>query len=317
MKFSNYINEASNKFIKILSKKSLSDFTRTNYTVKNKTGGELRFNGDSKSCEYCYTNGSSIFSVKGEDFWVATRVGPSTIEFIIYDNEGDFINSEFIKLKKGVELFRNVIPGLEMPAVLKFLGKETLTDKFSTIERDGNNIKFILKNGAIKKLYLGRVVKGSSDLPRAKREILNFISLLEENGQKVRRKIMTQLEVLFPEIFGEVDFVLDDSIVHLLDNFSKDAYYAKFINGMDNDSRTGWGVHIDENGVQVHGMIGNLSTGFNSKRFEFKKKPTNLAGLKRFMKSSGAIDYIIELSKAIFGEMESYRNYVKNGGVLD
>jgi len=35
------------------------------------------------------------------------------------------------------------------------------------------------------------------------------------------------------------------------------------------------------------------------------------------MIKSGAIDYTVALAGRIFGEMEAYTNYIKNGGVLD
>jgi len=319
MKYSNFINE-STKYLNKIIKLSASDFEKTGYTIKNDVGGEIRFFDDSASCGGTYSRGSTVFEVKGMDIQIATRVGVNSIELIVFDENGDYLTSEMVTLKKGISLFRKIMPNLEMPYAVfpnNKWNEPVFTAKFETIIRNTNNRPvFILKNSAQNEIPFYRGDSTSKNKGSVEDEIVKF----EKAGQKIRPKAVKILKEIFPELYGEPDFELNDSILVGFDKFSKDKLYQKFLNRMDKDSRTGWAIEINSKGVYIHGLIGNTSDGYVGKRFEFSdygKTPNSMNAMKKFMISSGAIDYTIALAGRIFGEMEAYTNYIKNGGVLD
>jgi len=319
MKYFDLISE-STKYLNKIIKLSASDFEKTGYTIKNDIGGEINFFDSSAGCEGTYSKGSTLFDVKGMDIQIATRVGANGIELVVFDDNGNYLTSEMVTLKKGISLFRKIMPNLEMPYAVFPNNKRNepvFTSKFETIIRNTNNRPvFILKNSAQKEISFYRGDNTSKNKGKIEDEIAKF----EKAGQKIRPKATKILKEIFPELYGEPDFELNDSILISFDKFSKDKLYQKFLSGMDKNSRTGWAIEIDSKGVYIHGLIGNTSDGYAVKRFDFSdygKTPNSMNTMKKFMISSGAIDYTIALAGRIFGEMEAYSNYIKNGGVLD
>jgi hypothetical protein len=314
MKFNDFINEGT-KWINKISKLKPSDFKRTKSAVQS-YGGEVSFDtaGKDISSSY-YGDRAVIYYIEQFDIYVCTEVTAKTVEFMIYDNDFKLDSVETITLKSFIKKFSQMIPGLQMPWKVRIKGGFELVSKLDKLIRDKNDIViFLFKNGAEHK-----VSRYSDDKLEYKNTILSEIDRIAEMDKTIKNKALKMLKEIYPEFF-EIDFKLDNELLIIFDKFSTDKIYQKFIKGIDNNSRTGWGITIDEKSIQVHGMIGNTSDGFRIKAFKYKDfgdTPKSEADLKKFMKKSGAIEYIVDLGARIFGEMESYRNYMKSGGSLD
>jgi hypothetical protein len=317
--FKNFINEGEN-YLKQIIKLSASDFKKTGSTIKNNVGGEVRFFDRSAGLGGTYTNGSTVFDVEGMDIQIATRVSATYIELVVFSDEGDHLATETVTLKKGVKMFRNILPDLKVPYAVfpdNKWNEPVFTAKFDTVIRNTNDkAVFILKNGAQHEIQSYRGNSANKSRGYIDEEIEKF----ERAGQKIGVKARRILKEIFPEYYDAPDFILDDSILIGFDKFSKDSLYLKFLKRMDKESRTGWAIEVKKDNVYVHGLIGNTSSGYRGKEFkysDFGKTPTSMATMKKFMIKSGAIDYTIALAGKIFGEMEAYTNYMKNGGSLD
>jgi len=314
MKYIDFINEGT-KWINKIAKLKPSDFTRSKKAIESYCA-EVSFDTADKNITSSYSKDRNIlYYVKAFDIYVCTEVTPKQVEFIIYDKNFNLEPIETITLKSFVKKFSQMIPGLEMPWKVRTEKGFVLTSKLDKLIRDKNdNVIFVFKNGSEYK-----VNKYSDDILEYKKSVTRTIDDLSEMDKSIKNKAQKMLKEIYPEFF-ETEFKLTNDLLVIFDKFSKDKIYQKFISGINNSSRTGHGIVIDDKSIQVHGMIGNTSDGFRSKVFkysDFGGVPKNESDMKKFMKKSGAIDYIVDLGTRIFEEMDAYRNYVKAGGTLD
>jgi hypothetical protein len=253
------------------------------------------------------------------------QVNSSDIGFQIYSNDGIKVEVSLYKIESNnlismgsktypVKKFFEMIPSNLIKKPL-YIVKGKPLEKFSHFEFNEkyNDLNFVMSDGSKWSLYLG---KGASHI-ESKGKIDSKIEEYQELGIKIPSSEIKKLSILLPDLYGKIDFQLSNKVLPDVVKFDKNPYYSKFLLNIDNESRTGKGIRISENGISVHGMIGNLSSGYRSKSFEYTKKPTSLKELKTFMGKSGCIDYIISLSKSIYGEIDSYHAYIAAGGSKD
>ena len=125
---------------------------------------------------------------------------------------------------------------------------------------------------------------------------------------------------MFRELFLESGGKNSDAIWENPEKISRDKDYIEFINTQDPNERSGHYAVFASKQLSVVGQVGSTSRSFQTKGFRFgpgESKPTTPAELKKFLKKSGAMDFIIALNKAMNKEKDRYRNYMSSGGVKD
>lgn len=307
--FKDMLNEAAApRWAKILKNLDKVEATRSN--LSNASLDLAWYGSDRKGViNYSTNTKGTVYRIDGLLFEFATRF-ISVKEFeILYFVKGSYESSEFITVNKLTKDMLKAKSWTQAPYYLLDKAVTTIT----AITGDENHLLFHFKNGSTYKTTFGYY----KDPIEKKGFIEQRLAELDGYGFKASAKAKKVLPALVPSAYGETEFKLDNTLRTQLDKISKDKVYTKFVNKMSPESRTGWGITINEKEVLVFGMVGNMSSGYRSQRFQFNKQPKTFAAFKKFMIDSGAVDYTIDLGVSIFGEMESYSNYIKNGGALD
>jgi len=312
--FTESINEASvsDKWALIL--KNIKNIKKTNYSVNNGKL-DLAWYG---SCYGCINNSTTqkgiLYNIKGEDWSFTTNFTDSkALKVRYYNADNDAYDYDLIPFNTLTKQMKKVKAWSGTPIQIN----DEKTSKYSHFAKSTkwkDNYDFVFADGQVISVDVDK-----NDEPTVRRaSIENKIAQIEEWGYKIARKVKPDLERFFPELYGSnAGFTLDNNIWLQASKISKDKDFLSFINSMDNESRTGHGVKLDRQGVSVHGMIGNTSSGFRSKEFTWKIAPKSFAEFNKFIKSSGALKYIIELQQAMHKSDSAYRNYMSNGGAMD
>lgn len=269
------------------------------------------------SCKGCINFGmnkrGTLYKLKNEDWMFLTYFNTNkSLSVIYYDANGDLMDQELIGLTPLTKMMVKSGAWKGRPVHIN----KVATSKYVTFQSDPKYksvYNFVFSDA----MEISVNVYKSDELAVQKGNIESKIKEIESWGYKIAKKVKPDLERLFPELYGEVGFELSNKIWLLATKLSTKAEFQQFINNIDNDSRTGSGIKFSKNGFRVHGMIGNMSSGYESQEFIYKKVPTTLAAFKKFLTTSGALKYIIGLQLRMSGESKRYTDYMANGGAMD
>jgi len=311
--FTESLNEAkvSDKWALIL--KNADNIKATGYEAGDKSL-DLAWEACKGCINYYETTKGKLYKIKGQTWSFFTSFENDTSLTVTYfDANNKFLYKDSIPLKLLTKQMKKI--GSWSGTPIQINGVKT--SKYSHFEKSRkwkSAWNFVFADGQVVEVNVY-----SNDEPQKQRaDVLNKIAEIESWGYKIARKVQPDLERLLPDLFtNKSGFMYDKSIWMKANKISKDPMFIKFINNMDKESRTGHYITLYKDSIRVHGMVGNISSGYESKTFTFKKQPTTFAEFKKFFITSGALDYVIDLQKRMSVEDNAYANYIKNGGSLD
>lgn len=216
-----------------------------------------------------------------------------------------------------------------------FIIDNTLVSKFDHINATSDDsgyarVKFYFKNMPYPKTFTTSTLGGAK--LRLKKEVEEFLDKIESasNGQNMS-KVRKQLSIDLPEIWPNVsknceipqaeiqDYnagLQEKLIMKIAEKMKKinpafakilyssklsgshEAYHYKFIMRKDK--------------LEISGYIGNCSSDYWSKKFEFKKPITTLNDLIKFIQSCGIIEYSLDKTGKATAEGNRFGEFYKN-----
>ena len=275
---------------------------------------DLTWYGECNGCiNYGMNQKGTLYKIKHAEWMFYTFFNTKNDLTVVYtDAEGSIEDQEDIKLTTLTKMMVKAKAWEGKPIHIN----NTKTSKYVTFQKGtkwASEWEFVFDDG----MTVTASIYRDDEPAKAKASIMNKIQEIEGWGYKIAKKVQPDLERLLPHLFGDTGFSLNKTVWLNASKIDKTAEFQQFINSMDSESRTGCGIKILSTGIRVHGMVGNMSSGYESEGFDWKKKPNTLTEFKKFMKTSGAIKYIISLQKAMHGESKAYADYMANGGAID
>lgn len=188
----------------------------------------------------------------------------------------------------------------------------TALEKFSHFSKEGDRLNFVLADGS-KSIYVN--IGTETDIS-TKKDIDNRIKEFEGWGFKIPKEEKEKLKVMFPDLYGEIDFELSQKILpKLADEFTKiDPEFSKFIKNTDINTRMKHGIMISQNSVKVFDWVNNSSKGYMSKELEFTKEPKTIKELVNIIKNSDLIPFIKNVIKKSNSYYAGFDAHVKATG---
>jgi hypothetical protein len=306
--FIDIVNESTTKIGKydindLLSKglessnwgKKVSSWHLSNYTKAGKFYGQDQ-EGSAK-----------ILKVTGTTVGIQVISSNSTISVDLFNleaNPPETIGHSSYTIKTFFDIFSKYI---QAPLTI---GGKPIT-KFSHLEKNDNNLDFVMQNGTRVSVWLGQ-----SLTPESVKDINDKIEELTDKGFTIPKSVLKQLEVMFPELYGDVDFTMSSKIIPALAReFAKtDPVFAKFILKTDTETRMSHGIAISSDSVKVFDWIGNTSSDYRSKTLKLTKTPKNVKELATIIKKSDLIPFIMDVIKRHAGNSAGFADYVKRTG---
>jgi len=237
------------------------------------------------------------------------------------------INSESLKLHDFIKKY-----GVKS---WPFIIENILVNKFDHINVDSDDsgyaqVKFYFKNTPYPKTFTTSTLGGAK--LSLKKEVEKFLDEIESasNGQNMS-KIRRQLSIDLPEIWPNVSknceipqaeiqdynaklqekliIKISEKMKKINPAFAKLLYSSKL---SDSHEAYNYKFIMRKDKLEISGYIGNCSSGYWSKRFEFKKPITTLNDLIKFIQSCGIIEYSLDKVGRATAAGNRFRDFYKN-----
>ena len=261
------------------------DVTRTYPTVSYYLSGNMFYSQQHKAGAFSAPclKGISEYS----DYVFVVIVSENSGCILFYKDKGKtLIEKKEISFKSFYKEFGDFFP---KPIRIG----NTALEKFSYFSKESNRLYFVLADGS-KSNYV--YVNNETSISVMK-DIDRKIEEFESWGFKIPKTEKEKLKVMFPSLYGEVDFELSQKILpKLADEFAKiDPIFSRFIKNTDVDTRMKHGIEISKNSVRVFDWVDNSSRGYRSKELKFTKEPKTIKELVKLIKNSDLIPFIMSV----------------------